>query len=139
MYFTTKSRYATQIMLDLAEWENKKLRQRSEISQKHSIPPKYMDQIICDLKKSNLIKTHRGPLGGLQIAESSDSISLWNIFQAVEKSLEPVVCLHDELSCSKTLSCISRPLWQDVYMHCKKSLSSCFLGNYIKKSIKTKY
>ena len=55
MHFTTKSRYATQLMLDLAYWENHKLRQREEISNMHHIPQKYMDQIVCSLKKTNLV------------------------------------------------------------------------------------
>jgi Rrf2 family protein len=130
MYFTTKSRYATQIMLDLANWKEKRLRQRSEVARRHNIPPKYMDQIICSLKQHNLIKTHRGPNGGLELGYCSNKISLWDIFTAVEKTLEPVICLHDSFSCEQTSSCLSRPLWQDVYSRCKEALSSCWLCDY---------
>ncbi len=114
MNFTAKSRYALKIMMALSKQDETGLQTRIEVSKRHGIPLDFMDQILARLKSSDLIQTTRGRSGGLCLTKPSSSISLWEIFKAVEDNLYPVQCLENE-GCVYENECISRNIWTDIF------------------------
>ncbi len=64
MRITTKSRYGTRLILDLALNAKNQPVRLSEISKRQSISLKYLEKLIRELKKAGFVKSMRGPYGG---------------------------------------------------------------------------
>jgi Rrf2 family protein len=133
MHLTAKSRYALQILLELARSESLQKKQRAEISLRHNIPLVFMDQILAKLRRSGLIVSKRGPSGGLLLKKSPEEISLWEVFSSVEESLSPVKCIDEFGSCRLEEKCISQEVWLEIYADFKQSLASKTLDRYLEK------
>jgi len=75
-------------MMELARsTQNGQLLKVREISERQSIPLKYLEQIINTLKKSRLVASARGADGGYRIARPSDEITVFEILSALEGDL----------------------------------------------------
>jgi Rrf2 family transcriptional regulator, iron-sulfur cluster assembly transcription factor len=131
MNVTSKSRYALQIMLDLAKSEKGSLRKRSQLAEEHKISQNYMNKIIFKLKNKNLIECCRGSCGGLRLIKPANQITLWQIISAVENRTAPVNCVDDINSCSIAQKCISKDAWLSIFSDIKSSLSSKKLADFI--------
>jgi len=85
---TSKGRYGLRAMMELARsTQNGQLLKVREISERQSIPLKYLEQIINTLKKSRLVASARGADGGYRIARPSDEITVFEILSALEGDL----------------------------------------------------
>ncbi len=90
MKVSAKAEYACLAILALA-------RQRAgdppvrirEISETHSIPERYLVQILLQLKAAGLVRSTRGASGGYQLARSAKDISLLEVILAIEGPAEP--------------------------------------------------
>ncbi|MBW1887818.1 MAG: Rrf2 family transcriptional regulator, partial [Deltaproteobacteria bacterium] len=60
MKLSTRSRYGTRLMLDLAQHYDEGPVQISNIAKRQDISVKYLEQLIIPLKKVNFIKSFRG-------------------------------------------------------------------------------
>lgn len=88
MRITSKGRYGLRAMMELARsTQNGQLLKVREISERQSIPLKYLEQIINTLKKSRLVASARGADGGYRIARPSDEITVFEILSALEGDL----------------------------------------------------
>jgi DNA-binding IscR family transcriptional regulator len=63
MKLSTRSRYGTRILVDLARNKDKGPIQIGEISKRQDISVKYLEQLIRPLKKAKLVTSVRGPKG----------------------------------------------------------------------------
>jgi Rrf2 family protein len=79
MKLSTRSRYGTRILVDLARNKDKGPIQIGEISKRQDISVKYLEQLIRPLKKAKLVTSVRGPKGGHLLAEEPENISLGQI------------------------------------------------------------
>ncbi len=58
-----------------------------EIAQREDISSNFLVQILNDLRRSGLVSSKRGKLGGYLLAQKADEISLFDIVQSVEPNL----------------------------------------------------
>ena len=77
MKFSSKSRYALRVMVDLAENANE-LQSIKAISNRQQISEKYLEQIAGLLTKANLVESHRGAQGGYSLARDTNKIFVHN-------------------------------------------------------------
>ena len=68
MKLSTRSRYGTRILVDLARHKDQGPVQIGEISKRQDISVKYLEQLIRPLKQANLVTSVRGPKGGHLLA-----------------------------------------------------------------------
>jgi len=61
-----------------------------EIADAHGIPQHYLEQILVILKKSGLVESQRGSQGGYTLARPPSRISVLEILECLEGSLEIV-------------------------------------------------
>jgi len=64
MKLSTRSRYGTRLMLDIARNSNEGPVRINDIAKRQEISVKYLEQLIIPLKKAVYIKSVRGPKGG---------------------------------------------------------------------------
>ena len=64
--------------------------QISEISEKESIPIKFLEQILLNLKNNGILNSKRGANGGYLLAKSKDDISIGMILDIVDGPFDPI-------------------------------------------------
>ena len=115
MKLSTRGRYGTRLMLELAKHYGKGPVNITEISKTQGISVKYLEQIIIPLKKANLITSVRGPKGGHTLSKSPDKIFLWQILKPLESHLTLVDCVSNDDTCEHIETCLIRPVWGKAY------------------------
>ncbi len=63
------------------------------VADRRGIPGPYLAQLVGELVRAGLVRARRGPGGGLSLARTPESISMAEIFDAVEgDDLPPLAC-----------------------------------------------
>ena len=119
MKLSNKGRYAVQALADLARNNIQKPINLTEISLRQGISISFLEQIFLKLKKNNLVKSSRGPLGGYILSRSPDDITLSSIIEAVDEKVKTVACRREsKKGChGKSFKCITHNLWDDLENH----------------------
>lgn len=120
MKLSTRGRYGTRLMLELAKSYGEGPKSVSDISKNLNIPVKYLEQLIIPLKKANLISSVRGPKGGHMLSRPAEEISLWQILTLLETKFSFVDCLTDEGVCEHVGTCPIRPFWSKAFRGMQK-------------------
>ena len=112
MKLSTRSRYGTRLLIDLARCRDQGPIQISEISNRQQISVKYLEQIIRPLKQANLVTSVRGPKGGHLLAKEPDEITLGQIVRLFEGQVDLVACVSNPENCPMADECRVRLAWQ---------------------------
>jgi Rrf2 family protein len=93
MKVTSKTMYTLHFLCALAikskDWPLKPIHLR-EIAKEYNIPFKFLEQIAILMKSVGLVRGARGKLGGYQLAEPPERISLSRIVKATEGEILPI-------------------------------------------------
>lgn len=92
MRLTTKGRYAVTAMLDLALNAQQGPTSLSEISQRQEISLSYLEQLFARLRHYGLVNSVRGPGGGYLLAHAPDTISVSQVIDAVNETVDATRC-----------------------------------------------
>jgi len=118
MRVTAKGEYATQAVLHLT-LHYPAVVAIHEIAERHHIPLKYLEQILLELKRQNILESRRGVRGGYTLARSPDEISVGEVLRIVDgKEFTESSCTHSEQRlgavCVEGETCGLKQMWQDV-------------------------
>ncbi|MFI0485842.1 RrF2 family transcriptional regulator [Actinomadura sp. 9N215] len=58
-----------------------------QLAEAQQIPPKFLENILGQLRRSGLVRSQRGPEGGYWLARPADKISLADIIRAIDGPL----------------------------------------------------
>lgn len=114
MKLSTRSRYGTRILVELAAQTVAGPMPVSRISRNQGIPVKYMEQLIRKLKSAGLIDSVRGARGGHTLARDAATISLGEIVRLFEGPPELVECVSSPTVCDKANTCRVRSAWKNA-------------------------
>ncbi len=103
--------YAVRVMVSLAKRNEGERLSTRQIQEEMLVPHAFLQRIIADLSRRKLIHTYPGPSGGLQLARPASSISLRDIYEAIEGTLLISDCLEGPGECPLDRSCSVRPRW----------------------------
>jgi Rrf2 family protein len=88
-----KAKYALKALLRLArEYESAPI-QISDLAREETIPRKFLEGILLDLKRSGFLQSRRGRTGGYQLAMSPEEISFGSIIRHIDGPLAPIPCV----------------------------------------------
>lgn len=118
---STKGRYGTRLMLNLAQNYNNGNHSviLKSVSDGEDISIRYLEQIIIPLKISKLVKSIRGAGGGYILARHPSRIKLIDILNSLEGTMCLVECVEDEDFCNRTAECTTRPIWKEASLMLK--------------------
>ncbi len=111
MKLSKRARYGTLALVDLALHQGQRPIRLNDIAERQLISLRYLEHLVQPLVSGGIIKTVRGPSGGLMLARPSDQINLAEIIKLLEGSLAFVKCVDDEQLCARSSSCITRSIW----------------------------
>jgi len=120
MKLSTRGRYGTRLMLELANNYGKGPVSMSTISKRQNIPIKYLEQLIIPLKKAKLVKSIRGPKGGHMLSKHPNKINIWDILTLLESKYFLVDCLGNKNLCENSPNCPIRLRWGKAFKHMKE-------------------
>ena len=115
MRLTTKSRYGTRLILDLAINAQYGPVPLSDVSKRQKISLKYLEHLIRKLKKAGLIKSQRGAHGGHMLKKPPCDITVGDIVRTLEKTNAITDCAETKAKlcgvCNRAGDCLSRWVW----------------------------
>ena len=129
---STKGRYGTRFMYQLAKNYGKGSMLLKDIAKLEDLSMKYMEQIIPLLKSAKLIKSNRGPRGGYILQKKPAEINMKTILQALEGDITPVNCVDNPTKCTRSNSCISRNVWSILESRLNETLENISLEDMLK-------
>lgn len=139
MRLTTKSRYGTRLILDLALNAKNEPVRLSEISNRQGISLKYLEKLISVLKKTGFVKSMRGPCGGYMLAKPMKDISVGDIVRVLEGSDAITDCTEsDDVcgTCTMAGECLTQYIWAETGKAMFEKLDSFKIDKLINKSEK---
>ncbi len=131
MKLTTRSRYGTRMLLDLALNGSEGPVRVNEIATRQGVSVKYLEKLSRTLKKAGLIRSLRGSKGGHMLAKPPEEITMGEIVRALEGDLNLVTCWTERTSCPRLKNCPTSYLWQEVSKALLEKLDSMRLGDLI--------
>ena len=137
MRLTTKSRYGTRLILDLALNAHTEPVRLSEISKRQSISLKYLEKLIRKLKKAGFVRSMRGPYGGYMLAKPMEDITVGDIVRVLEGSDAITDCTESENACgtcTRAGKCLTQYIWAETSKAMFEKLDSFKINELLKKS-----
>jgi Rrf2 family protein len=87
-----KARYALKAMLFLAQHKGEGPVMIGEIAEQQSVPKKFLELILLDLKKRGLVHSIRGRSGGYVLGRQREDISFAEIIRVIDGPLALAPC-----------------------------------------------
>ena len=132
MKLTTRARYGTRAVIDLASNYGKGPVFLHEIAEKEGVSEKYLQHLFHSLKVVGLIKSERGVGGGFSLAKDPSTIRLSELVTVLEGPLSLVECVDDKKACSRSADCVTRELWKKLSESMMKVLDSMTLDDLVR-------
>lgn len=123
MRLTTRGRYAVTAMLDLALHDDSGPVSLSEIAERQGISLSYLEQLFSRLRKRGLVDGTRGPGGGYRLLRSVELISVADVIDAVDETVDATRC-GGQQNCQGEQRCLTHDLWAELSTQIRD-----FLGN----------
>lgn len=88
-----KAKYALRALVALARERAGQALAIGDIAEQQSIPKKFLEQILLDLKHQGLVVSRRGKAGGYALLRPADTISFGQVLRIVDGPIAPLPCL----------------------------------------------
>ena len=131
MKLSTRCRYGTRLMLDMAQHREKGPIQLRDIAIRQDISLKYLEQIVIPLKKAGLIESLRGSKGGYFLARPPEQITIAEIVALLEGGLSIMKCVDHPEVCDRSDACPTRHLWREAEVALYEKLKSFTLWDLV--------
>jgi Rrf2 family iron-sulfur cluster assembly transcriptional regulator len=132
MKLSTRSRYGTRLVLDMAERYKEGPIQLGTIAKRQDISVKYLEQLIIPLKKARYVQSVRGSRGGHMLARSPDEITVGEIVELLEGSIKLADCIDNPKVCNRSGGCLTRIVWKEAAQAFYNKLNSITLADLLK-------
>jgi len=114
MKLSTRSRYGTRALIDIAINSNGKPVLLRDVARRQEISTMYLEHLITPLISAGIVRSTRGAKGGVWIAKELKDIRLTEVIQLLEGSLAPVECVDDPKYCRRYEACVTREVWTEL-------------------------
>jgi Rrf2 family protein len=116
MPFSQKSVYALRAIYELAKRQGQGPLSIPLLAEAQAIPPRFLENILIQLKQSGIVESVRGKDGGYMMARSADLVKVGDVLRAIEGSMYPVSCLGGKAqdTCPMRDDCVFLPMWREA-------------------------
>jgi Rrf2 family iron-sulfur cluster assembly transcriptional regulator len=117
-------------MVDLAMRQNRGPVTLATISERQHISLSYLEQLFGKLRRAKLVSSVRGPGGGYNLAQPTQSITVADMVTAVDEPLDATQCGGKE-NCQDEKRCMTHDLWATLNEKMHDYLSSVSLADLV--------
>ena len=133
MKLSTRGRYGTRVLLDLAlHWGEGPVLLRN-IARRQEIPLFYLEHLITPLVAGGIVKSIRGPRGGVSLLEHPQKIKLSEVIQLLEGSIAPVECVDNPEAYPRSAFCVTHDIWNEIKKAMDGVLESTTLQDLVER------
>ena len=136
MKLSTRARYGTRALLDLALHYKDRPVQLKDIASRQNISLHYLEHIIAPLVSSGIVKSTRGARGGIRLTRSPGELKLSEIIRVLEGGTAPVDCIANPGCCDRAGRCVTRDVWNEMQKAIDEKLDSITLKDLVEKQSK---
>ncbi|MGA0601006.1 RrF2 family transcriptional regulator [Caulobacter sp. KR2-114] len=113
-----RCRYALKAMINLARAEGAS-RGVSTIAAEENIPRKFLEAIMSDLRRGELVDSARGKMGGYRLARPADLITFGQVIRLIDGPLALLACASQNFykrcdDCTDETACVLRRIMANV-------------------------
>lgn len=125
MRLSTRGRYGLKAMVDLAVEYGSRPMSVSALAALQGISDSYLEQLLHQLRKADLVISTRGAQGGYKLSRPPEEINVGEVLRTLEGTTALVECVGDEFfGCDNACSCSARPLWLKLQSRINDVLNS---------------
>lgn len=138
MKLSARTRYATRLLLDLAQHGDTDTPvTTTTLSEVSGISVQFIEQILKPLKKAGLVSSVRGAAGGHMLTNAPESTSIGDVIRIMEGGIELTHCCQDEIAkeCPRTERCLTRVVWLRASRALERELDAITLKDLIDGAI----
>ncbi|MFH1382896.1 MAG: Rrf2 family transcriptional regulator [Chloroflexota bacterium] len=136
MKLSTRARYGTRALLDIASNGTGGPVLLRDIAQRQEISPLYLERVISPLIAAGVVRSTRGAHGGIRLARLPSEIKLNEVVRILEGSLAPVDCVDDPKVCRRSGFCVTRDVWGEVKQAMDGVLTAITLADLMERQKK---
>ena len=139
MKLSTKGRYGTRALLELALRQGEGPVQLKEIAKKQQISLPYLEHLVSPLIAGGIIRSIKGPRGGIYLAKTPEEIKLSEVMQLLEGSVALADCVNDPGTCDRSEFCVTRDIWSELKEAMEGVLGSTTLQDLVERHKKKEH
>ena len=133
MKLSTRSRYGTRLIVDLAQHCDEGYIQLGSIAKRQDISVKYLEQIIIPLKKGLYVKSTRGAKGGHMLTKPPAEITVGEIVALLEANPCFAECSENPEVCERSNTCLTKDLWKEAAEATYEKLNAVTFSDLLKR------
>ena len=128
MKLLTRTHYLVQVLLDLElHYKGDSPVPLRDIAQRQNMSQAYLEQMMTHLVAGGLVRSVRGPKGGIVLTKSAKEINLKEIVELLEGPTDLVECLVNAKICPRSKLCAVRDIWYEMKIAMDHVLASTTL------------
>ncbi len=134
MKISAKTEYACIAMLELASQygSGEPVRIR-RIAERHDVPPRFLVQILLQLKGAGLVNSVRGAAGGYQLVVPPEKISLGHVMEIIDGTSKEEAQTSSASPDSPVVKVLAQA-WKDVAAAQRKMLEEITLADLLERA-----
>lgn len=110
---SNKGKYGLKALIHLAGLGEDEVAISSDIAEANTIPKKFLDAILGDLRNAGFVRAKKGPGGGYMLARPADMIVVGDAIRVLDGPLAPIACASRNfyepcLDCRDVAACAVR-------------------------------
>ena len=133
MKLSTRGRYGTRALLELALHQGEGPVLLRDIAQRQQISLQYLEHLITPLIAAGIVLSTRGPRGGVSLAKPPEEIRLSEVIQPLEGSIAPAECVNNPGICARSALCVTRDIWGELKRAMDGVLESTTLQDLVER------
>jgi len=133
MKLSTRGRYGTRALLELALHQGEEPVLLRDIAKGQQISLPYLEHLIAPLIAGGILRSTKGPRGGVSLAKNPEEIKLSEVIQLLEGSVAPVECINNPGICERSKFCVTRDVWSELKKAIEGVLESTTLQDLVER------
>ena len=131
-----KAKYALRALVALSKVPPGASVMISEISREQTIPKKFLEQILLELKRAGIVISKRGRLGGYVLLKAPEQVTFGEVLRLIDGPIAPLPCLSKIAyrkcaDCGEEANCEIRRVFGRVAIATRDVLDSTTLADAI--------
>lgn len=128
-----KAKYALRALFVLARQPAGDTLQTQELAERASVPKRFLEQILLDLKLRGLVASRRGQKGGYSLLKPAAKITFGEVLRIIDGPIAPLPCLSMTAyrrceDCRDEAACEIRHVFGKAYEAQRRVLDQVTLG-----------
>ncbi len=124
VFFSRQCEYALQAVMYIALKPGDEMTSIRELAKTLEIPYHFLAKILQDLTRKGLLASLKGSAGGYMLAMPKETITAFQIVDAIDGSSFTTNCLMGFPACSDEFPCAAHTSWKQVREELERMLKS---------------